>query len=120
MSFLLRAVGYRPERSVARLLSAEGGEKDAMTQATDFPLSDADVEAIEQHLDEPEALARKLVDRFSPKWFLGWRDICRSTDERTLIASAVPKSAVGDNLPPAIHGARRRTLTECAWRVWPL
>jgi hypothetical protein len=32
-------------------------------------------------------------------WFLGWRDICRSTDERTLIASAAPKVAIGNSFP---------------------
>jgi hypothetical protein len=40
-----------------------------------------------------------LVERFSPKWFLGWRDITNSTNERTLIASAVPRVAVGNNYP---------------------
>ena len=29
-------------------------------------------------------------------WLLGWRDICRSTDERTMICSAIPRVAVGD------------------------
>jgi hypothetical protein len=29
-------------------------------------------------------------------WLLGWRDVCRSTDERTMIAGAVPYMAVGD------------------------
>ena len=28
-------------------------------------------------------------------WLLGWRDICRSTDERTVIAAAIPRAAVG-------------------------
>jgi hypothetical protein len=28
-------------------------------------------------------------------WMLGWRDICRSTDARTLIATVVPRVAVG-------------------------
>ncbi|MEY9858509.1 methylase of polypeptide subunit release factors [Catenulispora sp. GAS73] len=28
-------------------------------------------------------------------WFLGWRDVCRATDERTLITMAVPRVAVG-------------------------
>ncbi|MEU1603381.1 Eco57I restriction-modification methylase domain-containing protein [Micromonospora matsumotoense] len=32
----------------------------------------------------------KLTARWSRKWFLGWRDICRSTDERTMIAVALP------------------------------
>jgi hypothetical protein len=96
MAGLLRSREFRSERAVTRLLPQEGGEKDAVSQAADFPLTDADVEAIEEHLDEPEDVARELVDRFSPKWFLGWRDICRSTDERTLIASVVAKAGVGD------------------------
>jgi N-6 DNA Methylase len=29
-------------------------------------------------------------------WLLGWRDICRSTDERTVISAAIPRAAVGD------------------------
>ncbi|MFF2303167.1 Eco57I restriction-modification methylase domain-containing protein [Streptomyces sp. NPDC058128] len=33
------------------------------------------------------------------EWLLGWRDICRSTDERTAIVGAFPRSAVGNNLP---------------------
>jgi hypothetical protein len=28
-------------------------------------------------------------------WLLGWRDICRSTDERTLICAVLPRSATG-------------------------
>jgi hypothetical protein len=42
----------------------------------------------------------KTVDAWmqgrSPKWLIGWRDICRSTDVRTMIADVIPLSAVGD------------------------
>jgi hypothetical protein len=31
-------------------------------------------------------------------WLLGWRDIARSSDERTVIAAVVPRSGVGDKL----------------------
>ena len=30
------------------------------------------------------------------KWLMGWRDICRATDSRTLIASAIGSAGVGD------------------------
>ncbi|MEU7628628.1 DNA methyltransferase [Nocardia sp. NPDC049220] len=33
------------------------------------------------------------------EWICGFRDVCRSTDERTTIAAFVPKSATGDKLP---------------------
>ncbi|MBL8377532.1 MAG: N-6 DNA methylase [Burkholderiales bacterium] len=39
------------------------------------------------------------MDRRSPKWLMGWRDICRSTDERTVIAAVVPRVGVGHTLP---------------------
>ncbi|HBO3044340.1 TPA: N-6 DNA methylase [Pseudomonas aeruginosa] len=29
------------------------------------------------------------------RWLLGWRDICRATDYRTLISSVIPRAAVG-------------------------
>lgn len=39
------------------------------------------------------------MDRRSPRWLMGWRDICRSTDERTVIASVVPRVGVGNKIP---------------------
>ena len=39
------------------------------------------------------------MDRRSPRWLMGWRDICRSTDERTVIASVVPRVGVGHKMP---------------------
>ena len=33
------------------------------------------------------------------QWLMGWRDICRSTDERTVIGGVLPLCAVGNNLP---------------------
>jgi hypothetical protein len=39
------------------------------------------------------------MDRRSPRWLMGWRDICRSTDERTVIASVMPRLGVGHTLP---------------------
>jgi hypothetical protein len=83
------------DRAVTRALGAGTDEVRAQRLAQDFPLTDADVEAVAKCFEAPESLARDLVSRFSPRWFLGWRDICRSTDERTLIASVVPRVAVG-------------------------
>ena len=50
---------------------------------------------------EPEVDAR-LAGRWGRQWLLGWRDICRSTDERTVIASLVPRSGVGHKMPLAL------------------
>ena len=44
--------------------------------------------------DEALAFAEQLLERSAPKWLIGWRDICRSTDERTVIAGVIPLVAV--------------------------
>jgi len=47
---------------------------------------------------ESEVTAR-LTGRTDRKWLLGWRDICRNSDQRTVIAAVVPVAAVGNKLP---------------------
>ena len=42
---------------------------------------------------------QRLDGRWDRGWLLGWRDICRSTDERTVIASLLPRVAVGHTTP---------------------
>lgn len=37
-----------------------------------------------------------MLEASCPKWLMGWRDISRSTDERTTISGALPQSGVGD------------------------
>ncbi|WP_431885767.1 Eco57I restriction-modification methylase domain-containing protein [Micromonospora wenchangensis] len=37
----------------------------------------------------------QLRQRWPHGWLLGWRDMCRSTDERTLITTVIPHSGVG-------------------------
>lgn len=37
-------------------------------------------------------------ERPAPEWLLGWRDITNATNERTLIASALPPTAIGHKL----------------------
>ncbi|MBF8173357.1 SAM-dependent DNA methyltransferase [Streptomyces olivaceus] len=32
-------------------------------------------------------------------WLLGWRDVCRASDQRTVIASVLPRTAVGHKFP---------------------
>ncbi|MFT3693979.1 MAG: N-6 DNA methylase [Kofleriaceae bacterium] len=59
-------------------------------------------------VDELEVQER-LGDR-APSWLLGWRRICRSTDLRTLIASAVPATASGDSLFLMLGAAAHRSL----------
>jgi hypothetical protein len=43
-----------------------------------------------------ERLARRGWDK---GWLLGWRDIARSTDERTMVCSTLPRTAIGNKIP---------------------
>ncbi|WP_422755282.1 Eco57I restriction-modification methylase domain-containing protein [Micromonospora sp. WMMD708] len=59
-----------------------------------------------------ERLAGKSWQR---NWILGWRDICRSTDERTLISTVIPRAAVGDTyllaLPAIVSAGLQANLS---------
>lgn len=92
---LLTAFRFEWDRAIGRSFGIGQAEDHAATLEKEFPLGEEDVSAIEKSLKAPEDIARSLVARFSPKWFLGWRDITNSTNERTLIASALPRVAVG-------------------------
>ncbi|MCX2728174.1 N-6 DNA methylase [Thermomicrobium sp. 4228-Ro] len=56
---------------------------------------------------ESEVTARLARRGWPHRWLLGWRDIARSTDERTVIASVLPAVGVGDTflllLPGKVH-----------------
>ncbi len=67
-------------------------------QQADCPLSEAEKIKLASVQDDGEliALLDTWMDSRSPRWLMGWRDICRSTDYRTLIASVLPRAGVGD------------------------
>ncbi|MEH1053674.1 DNA methyltransferase [Micromonospora sp. CPCC 206171] len=52
----------------------------------------------------------RLGNRWSRGWLLGWRDVCRSTDERTLIPAVLPRTGVGHKLPVMFAGASAACL----------
>jgi hypothetical protein len=52
------------------------------------------------------AVDERLGGRWKRGWFLGWRDIARSTDERTLISAVIPRAAVGDKFLLVLVGQR--------------
>ena len=70
----------------------------ALKMQRETPLSDDDIAFIKDGPSDPLELAGALIDRKQPRWLMGWRDICRSTDERTVIASVFPWVGVGDTL----------------------
>lgn len=46
-----------------------------------------------------DVVRSKLDGRWDHEWLVGFRDICRSTDERTMITGVFPAVAVGNKLP---------------------
>jgi hypothetical protein len=54
------------------------------------------------------------MDRRSPRWLMGWRDITNATNERTVIASVMPRLGTADTLllmyPDLCHGTRLACL----------
>ncbi|MGM0561145.1 MAG: Eco57I restriction-modification methylase domain-containing protein [Pseudomonadota bacterium] len=62
----------------------------------DMPLGQDDLTFLREGPEDPLDLTSALLDRKQPRWLMGWRDICRSTDERTVISSLIPKVGCGD------------------------
>lgn len=44
----------------------------------------------------------EVAEKLCPKYLMGWRDICRATDVRTVTASVIPFCGVGNTLPIVI------------------
>lgn len=86
------------------------------TQNQDARLDDDELVTLAEALratalaDALRALLDLWMDRRSPRWLMGWRDITNATNARTVIASVVPRLATGDTLllmyPDLRHGPR--------------
>ena len=53
----------------------------------------------------------RVSGSWSRGWLLGWRDITNAHNERTLIASVFPRTAVGHKLPLMLSGAEPRLVS---------
>ncbi|MBE7539343.1 MAG: N-6 DNA methylase [Opitutaceae bacterium] len=71
----------------------------ALAEARGWPALTDDELAVLRTEQPLTVAARTILDGRSPRWLMGWRDICRATDERTVIASVVPRAAVGHKMP---------------------
>jgi hypothetical protein len=63
------------------------------------PLGEDDLVFIKDYGGRWLELAGDLIDKKKPRWLMGFRDITKSNQERTMIISALPISAVGHKLP---------------------
>lgn len=60
----------------------------------------------------------KLDGRWDKRWFLGWRDICRSTDERSFIATALPHAGYGHKVLLGLPSRGSRQMLQAAWSAF--
>ncbi|MEX0874593.1 MAG: hypothetical protein WD646_00300 [Actinomycetota bacterium] len=51
---------------------------------------------------------KKLDGKWDKPWFLGWRDVARSTDERTFITALLPRTAINHKVLLALPTRGRR------------
>ena len=76
-----------------------GSESTALPEVSPERLSDAFFRPQPRYWMEASAVEERLTGRWPYRWLLGWRDICRSTDFRTVIAAVIPRTAVGHTTP---------------------
>jgi hypothetical protein len=62
-----------------------------------------------------EEVEKRLEGRWHRQWLLGWRDICRNTDTRTVIASLVPRIGMGHTFPLALFDVAGISVVACLY-----
>ena len=70
---------------------ADGSSRDASLTAK----QDADFEIIPRYwVERQEVEARLKAQGWDRQWLMGWRDVCRNTDERTMVTGVLPVAGV--------------------------
>lgn len=80
-------------------LKAGGGAGTALPEVPASSLSDADYQPLSRYWVAETQVEERLAGRWDKPWMLGWRDISSNTNERTLIVSVLPRTAVNHKLP---------------------
>jgi hypothetical protein len=85
---------------------ADGSSRDVLLEEKQEP---AFLVTPRYWVERSEVKARLKAQGWDRKWLMGWRDVCRGTDERTVIASVAPVAGVGNKIPlmfikQPIHG----------------
>ena len=62
-------------------------------------MADPDYQPMPQYWVAETDVDKRLRDRWARRWLLGWRDITRAVDQRTVFASLIPRTGVGHTTP---------------------
>ncbi len=91
-----RWAGYVP---VAPKRGKTSTKEEDVVSFTDEDKKDPSLVPLPRYWVPEEEVRKRLGDKWAHEWLLGWRDICRNTDERTIITAVVPLAAVGHTFP---------------------
>jgi hypothetical protein len=92
----------------------EGSQDTQLPDVADEKLCDPDYQPMARYWLPAAEIEDRLSEVWSRGWLLGWRDICRSTDERTLISSLIPRTGTGDTFLLCMPGVDAR-LAACLY-----
>jgi hypothetical protein len=77
-----------------------GAKDEASRDSTDTEKADPKFQVTPRYWVERAEVDQRLADKgWNRQWLMGWRDICRSTDERTVITSVFPRVACNHKIP---------------------
>jgi hypothetical protein len=77
-----------------------GREEEATRNVTEAEKADSEYEVRPRYwVKQAEVEERLTGRRWTRPWLLGWRDITNATNERTTIASVLPRVGVGNKIP---------------------
>lgn len=93
-----RDIPVKTEGDIFKNISSNTDISRGRTLEKNYPLNQEEVDMLYEYSDIYEA-CDWLIRRRIPKALQGFRDIARSTDERTTISSVVPLVGVGHKLP---------------------
>lgn len=82
----------------ARVKISPGVEVRAIPSPSTRELEDASFEVTSRYWVDRTAVENSIPGHWGRQWFLAWRDITNVSNERTLIPSIVPRTAIGDGL----------------------
>jgi hypothetical protein len=77
----------------------EGSENLILPDVPDSRLEDPSYSVFGRYWVSEETVSERLQQVWPRGWLLGWRDITKPQNERTLIASVIPRAAVGHTTP---------------------
>jgi hypothetical protein len=94
----LRADGMTARKALSEF--PKWALQDANARLTDDELASLAKALQAEHLNTAlSMLVDRWMDQRSPRWLMGWRDISKTQNERTVIASVVPRVAAGHKMP---------------------